>query len=142
MRKVVFAVMVLFIALLVGCSTPAPKFDKWTPDQVVNTFKAVGLECENVRSMTKDDYGPAPMKAAQAMRFYVPSLGENVGGRIFSFSDQTELDDTKRYYDELGKESAWFFSWTFARDNILVQINGDLKEDKARQYEEALNSLK
>ena len=44
-------------------------------------------------------------------------------------------------YKELGQASAAFFSWLFIRDNVLVQINGDLPEDRARQYEEALATL-
>lgn len=59
-----------------------------------------------------------------------------------SFSSQEDLDKTEAFYVQLGRESAILFSWTFKKDNILVQINGDLPEDKARQYESALNNLR
>jgi hypothetical protein len=36
---------------------------------------------------------------------------------------------------------AAFFSRVFVKDNILVQINGDLPETKANQYQAALNKL-
>ena len=93
--------------------------------------------------MTKDDYGMAPMKAKEATNFLVPSLGEDdAGGRVFVFDNQADLDSTKAFYDTLGKESAFLFSWTFAKDLTLVQINGDLPEDKAKQYEAALAGMK
>jgi hypothetical protein len=119
---------------------PAAKPAQITPDQVVAAFKAAGLEAESIRPLTKDDYGIAPY-VGTGLRFLIPSLGEDNGGRIFSVDNPEDLQRLKRYYDEMGKASAMLFSWAFAKDNILVQINGDLPEDKARQYEAALNSL-
>ncbi|WP_267206729.1 hypothetical protein [Salinibacillus xinjiangensis] len=36
----------------------------------------------------------------------------------------------KDYYDSLGEESAMLFSWTIQHDNLLVQINYSLPEEK------------
>jgi len=83
----------------------------------------------------------APMKAEEGKRFYIPSLGENAGGRIMSYDDQGDLEEMKKYYDDLGEESAMFFSWTMAHENILIQINGDLPEEKYEEYKAALESL-
>lgn len=155
MRKIVFILAAILILGLTGCgqrqtqpqAQPAVQpqkatFEKWTPDQVIAAFKSAGLEAENVRPMTKEDYGVAPMLALKAVRFYLPSLGQDKGGRLFSFSNQEDLEKMKSYYVDASKKSALFFSWAYSKDNILVQINGDLKEDKAKQYEAALNSLK
>lgn len=122
--------------------TPMLAFQKWTSNQVIEAFKAAGLEAEETRPMTKDDYGMAPMFEVEGIRFLIPSLCADCGGRVLSFASQGDLDTTQAYYVELGKSSALFFSWTFAKDNILVQINGDLPEEQARQYEAALNTLK
>jgi hypothetical protein len=81
------------------------------------------------------------MKAREGTRFFIPSLGPDNGGRIMSFDNQEDLQDTKEFYDKMGREMAALFSWTFEHKNILVQINGDLPEDKARRYEAALKSL-
>jgi hypothetical protein len=48
----------------------------------------------------------------------------------------------KNYYNELGRQSAALFSWVFVKDNILIQINGDLPETTARKYEAAIIDLK
>jgi len=122
-------------------ASPTPTFQRWTNADVVAIFKSASLEVEEARPMTKDDYGMAPMRAIEGTRFLIPSLCSDCGGRIFSFSSQEDLNLTRAYYEELGKSSAAFFSWVFVKDNILVQINGDLPEEKARQYEAALNSL-
>lgn len=121
--------------------SPTPIFQRWTSADVVEIFKLTSLEVEGARPMTKDDYGMAPMRAIEGTRFLIPSLCSDCGGRIFSFSSQEDLDLTKTYYEELGRSSAMFFSWILVKDNILVQINGDLPEEKAKQYEASLNSL-
>lgn len=124
-------------------SAPSPidTFQKWRSPQVVNAFQGAGLEAENPRTMTKDDYGMAPMTAVEGTRFLIPSLGQDSGGRILSFAAQQDLDLMRQYYVELGRSSALFFSWVFVSDNVLVQINGDLPEDKAMQYEAALIAM-
>ncbi len=121
--------------------TEAPALAGWTSAQVAEAFSNAGLEAVNVRPLTKDDYGMAPMVALEGSRFFIPSLCPDCGGRIFSFSSQSDLDILRTYYTSLAESSALFFSWVFAKDNILVQINGDLPEDIARQYEAVLDTL-
>jgi hypothetical protein len=122
-------------------SSSTSAFQRWTSNDVVEIFKSASLEVAGTRPMTKDDYGMAPMRAIEGTHFVIPSLCSNCGGRILSFSSQEDLEATKTYYEDLGKNNALFFSWVFVKDNILIQINGDLPEGKARQYESALNSL-
>ncbi len=122
-------------------ATATPTFAKWTVAQAESAIQAAGLEFANPTPMTKDDYGLAPMTAKEAIHFLVPSVCSDCGGRLYSFSSQDDLNRMKEYYDKLGQASAAFFSWTFVKDNILIQINGDMKEDQARKYETALNSL-
>ena len=83
----------------------------------------------------------APMNALEAVHFGLPSICPECGGRLYTFDDPAKLQLMKGYYDTLGESSAMLFSWTFAKDNVLIQINGDLPEDKARQYEAALSQL-
>ena len=91
--------------------------------------------------MTMDDYGLAPMTAVEGTRFFIPSLCEGCGGRAFSFTSLDDLEMMRAYYDEWGRVSAAFFSWVLVKDNILIQINGDLSEERARQYEAALDTM-
>lgn len=121
--------------------TPAPQPAGIPIDAVIAAFRAAGLEAEDVRPLTKDDYGMAPMMATAALRFYIPSLGPGAGGRLFAFANQADLETTQAFYVEMGRASALAYSWTFARANILVQINGDLPEDQARKYEKALQDI-
>ncbi len=122
--------------------TTTPEFIRWTSDQVIKFFKAAGLEAENAMPMTKEDYGMAPYVAIEGTHFFIPSLCSDCGGRIMSFATPEDLEKTRAYYVELGKESAIFFSWVFVKDNILIQINGDLPEKTAKKYEAALDDLK
>jgi hypothetical protein len=129
MKKYLLALLVL--VLLTACAKQV------TGDDVVASFKAAGLEAENPSAMTKDDYGPAPY-VCTGTRFLVPSIGADSGGRIFICDSTEDREALANYYNELGKSSALFFSWVFTKDNVLVQINGDLPEETARKYEAAL----
>lgn len=140
MRKVgkwLLLVVLVTALALAGCGAG----QRWTCQQAIDAFQAADLEAENAKAMTKEDYGMAPMLTEEGMRFLIPSLCDDCGGRVMSFTKGADLERTKAYYDDLGKQSAMFFSWTFARGNILVQINGDLPEEQARKYEDALSDL-
>jgi len=123
--------------VLVACGGSSADF---TAQDAVDAFNAAGLEVVSPRPMTKDDYGLAPMVATEGIHFLIPSLGSG-GGRIMAFDSQGDLEKTKEFYVTMGEESAIFFSWVFVKDNILVQINGDLPEAQARAYEAALMTL-
>ena len=112
-----------------------------TPMDAIEAFREAGLTAEGEREMAPEDYGMAPMVAEEGVRFLIPSLGEDAGGRVMSFDSQADLQKRKEFYDSLGRESAMLFSWTFEHEELLVQINGELPEDEARRYEAALKSL-
>lgn len=135
MRRWIVLIGLLFV--LTACGGSASTV---TGDQVIDKFKAAGLEAEKPAAMTKDDYGMAPF-VCKGTHFFTPSVGEDAGGRLYICDNDKDRDSLKAYYDALGKGSAMFFSWTFAHGPALVQINGELPEAKARQYEAVMNAL-
>lgn len=132
--KIKFLSIAMIITMLItACGGSASV----TGDDVVAAFKAAGLEAETPHAMAADDYGLAPF-VCKGTRFFIPSLGADNGGRIFICENTEDRDKLATYYTAAGEASAIFFSWVFPKDNILVQINGDLPEDVARQYEAAI----
>ena len=124
-------------------TTPEPAaFERWTTAQTIAALQASGCEVGQTSIMAKNDYGMAPAVAKEGVRFLIPSLCADCGGRVFAFASQADLDKTRSYYVNMGKASKTLFSWTFARDNILIQLNGDLPEAQARRYEAALAAMK
>jgi hypothetical protein len=125
---------------------PPPKkepFEKWKISQVLDAFRAAGLEVGEVAPMQKPkDYGAGPTVALEGQRFLLPSVCPDCGGRIFTYANAEDLELHKKYFDDLGKGSAWLWSWTYARDNILVQLNGKLSEAQAKKYEAALAGMR
>jgi hypothetical protein len=123
-------------------SAAAPSgFVVWDVQQVLDAFLAVGLEATDSRPMISDDYGLVPMLALDGIRFFIPSICSDCGGRIMSFADAEKLQIVRDYYGQMGRFSAILFSWVFVKENILVQLNGALPEADARKYEAALSSL-
>lgn len=109
-----------------------------TPERVVQAFKAKGLEAENDRAMAREDYGAAPF-VCEGRRFFMPSIPPgDMSGRTFVCANETDLTSLKEYYDSLGRSSAMFFSHTFRKGNVLLQMAGDVPDDQAKQYEAAL----
>ena len=106
---------------------------------VLAEFKAASLEAEGAHKMAPDEYGLAPMVGDDAQRFVIPSLCADCSGRLFMVTNDGDRARLRAYYDDLAKASAAFFSWVFECKNLLLQINGDLPEDKAREYEAALS---
>ena len=84
------------------------------------------------------DYGAAPTLATEAIQFTIPSL-EEAAGHIYSFASEDDLEKMVEYY---GNASADNFSWVYVKDNILVQVDGRLPEEKVKQYESALGHMK
>lgn len=120
--------------------TPAPPAAEATPDAVIAAFVAAGLEAESPRPLTREDYGMAPY-VGDGVRFLIPSLGEDSGGRVIQVPDDAERASLVAYYVDLGKSSALFYSHVFEHGDIVVQINGDLADDIAAQYEAALHTV-
>lgn len=131
MTTKIISILSICIIFISSC-TP-----KITGDDVVASFKANGLEAENTTPMTPQDYGAAPFLCT-GTRFLIPSLGEDSGGRIFICDNKEDRNKLAIYYIELGASSALFFSWVYVKDNIVVQINGELPEATAKQYEAAI----
>jgi hypothetical protein len=140
--KIHFTMLSLVVVLATSSTTfaqtPPPKLS--TADAVIAVFKAAGLEAESPAPLTRKDYGKAPF-VCKGMRFLIPSLGEDSGGRAFYCARKADRDRLARYYTSLGEQSAELFSHVFVNPPYLVQINGDLADEQAARYEAALATL-
>jgi hypothetical protein len=113
---------------------------KWSPNDVINIFNANGLEVQDIKPLTAEDYNSLPAKAKEAIKFTVPSNGERAEGCILSFERRDDMEKITDYYRTLNKKEK-LHSWTFIRDNVLVVLKGEIPEKKARLYEDALKKL-
>jgi hypothetical protein len=104
---------------------------------VIAAFKSAGLEAEQARPLTTEDYGNAPYLCA-GLRFFIPSLGAGNGGRLFVCNNPGEQAALAGYYQNLGKTGAAYFSWVYIKGTLLLQINGALPEASALKYEGAI----
>lgn len=132
-------------------NTPTPsassqtggQFAKYVSGDAMQAFDVAGLEIGSVEGMTEpSDFGLAPFLTTNAIHFTIPSLCPDCGARVFAFDNPEDLQTMQNYYESLGDVSAAFASWVFVKDNLLVQLNGELPEERAREYEAALQALK
>ena len=135
--KLVLVLLVIVLAAA-GCGA---KEASLTPDQIIQAFQDAGLEAATPSAMAAADYGMAPY-VAKGVRFVIPSLCEDCGGRVF-VGTKAEIDQLAAFYEEAGRASALLFSWTFRTQDGrgLVQINGDLPEADALRYKTAMEGI-
>lgn len=133
-----YAVLVL-VVILAACSGQAVKQVSGT--DVVAAFKAAGLEAENTTEMQPKDYGLAPY-LCKGTRFVIPSMGKDSigdkGGRIFVCDNPQDVQKLQDFYVKVGQSSAAFYSHTYAKGPVLVQINGQLDKATADKYGAAI----
>ncbi len=127
----------LCIWLVSGCSKLVETPTATNSNDVVLAFQRAGLEIEEARPMMEQDYGTAP-QVCDGMRFLLPSLGPSHGGRIYYCDDPAERDSLVAFYEAIGAESPAAVSWLFVKENVVVQLNRALSEEKARAYEMAI----
>jgi hypothetical protein len=131
--------IVATLVLLTACGGSAPSR---SPEDVIAKFKAAGLEAESPAKMDAHAYGAAPLVCQDgARRFLIPSLGQDKGGRLFVCGDASDATKLKTYYDELGKSSALLHSWTYQKDAVILQLNGDVPQAMADRYGAVINAL-
>lgn len=121
-------------------TTAAPAAPAVSADDVIAAFVAAGLEAEGARPMTRDDYGAAPEVGA-GVRFLIPSLGADKGGRVIVVPDAGERARLVSFYRDLGAQSALLASHVFEAGAVVVQLNGDLADDVAAGYDAALQTV-
>lgn len=129
MKKLLFLFLASFLVLSACGKTIEPS-------KIINGFKDDGLSVKNEKEMKKDDYGAAPMKAEKAKMFEVED-GKNA--RLLMFKSDDDLQETKKYYDELGKSSAILYSHTYSKNNYLLQMNGEIDDNTFNKYKKSLN---
>jgi hypothetical protein len=66
------------------------------------------------------------------------SHGECVGGRVFTFESQEDLEQVREHYEGFG---GLFSSQVYVEDEVLVQISGSVPEEGAERYGEGLREL-
>ena len=92
--------------------------------------------------MTKEDFGIAPMSAKSAKIFSLietDNEDEQQNARLLTFDNLDDLKATKKYYDDLGKDSAMLYSYTAVNEDelVLMQFNGQLPQELVEKYAKA-----
>jgi len=136
--------LLLVLLAISACGSDAPAADSGggggaggTSDAVIAAFKAAGLEAENQRAMTQDDYGKAPFLCS-GTQFSLPSLGADKAGHLFICELREQMTALKTYYNVRSQGNPELRSWTFSKDTVLLQLDGSMPRDKAQKYEAAL----
>jgi hypothetical protein len=133
----VFLVVLLAVALT-ACGGSGKSH---TADEVIEAFKKAGLEVEDIKDVKPENLGMAPNTHKEGKLFQIPSVGQEVNGKILIYKNNKDLQKTKEYFDEAGKASAAFFSYTIEKDDIFVHLPKFVPEELVEKYKAALENL-
>jgi len=122
---------------------PMPMYETmWKAEAVINIFEENGLHVEKQISVFNGiENSSEENNKEEAVSFELPSLGKDVGGSINTFKYKVDLEELQIHFLDLNKKGV-FHTWSFAKDNVLVILTGNVPENIARQYETVLVSLK
>jgi len=113
----------------------------WHNSEVLAAFYAAGLPADVIRRVPKDErdfsFGGAPVEATP----FQLGPGPEQRGMIFHFEQAADLERVRAYYVGLGASLPQYRSWLFVKDNVLLQINGDVPQARAEEYAEVLEVL-
>ncbi|AXK21408.1 stress protein [Bacillus sp. COPE52] len=137
-RLVVLLIGALLLFGLSACDSVKSMTSNVTVGKVIEEFKAAGLEADNPSDLPEKEFGNT---RKEAKRILVPALGEDSGGRIFEFKNKEDLEKAKKYYDDLGNGNQMLFSHTYAKDNFLIQMNGDMEDAQFNKYKEVMDKV-
>lgn len=135
MKKLSIFIFICFM-MLTACSSAASNEKQLTTGNIIEAFKSAGLEAEKPSDLKQKEFGNI---REEGKRILIPSLGENAGGRIFKFGNETDLQQAKSYYDELGNAGSMFFSHTYSKGNFLLQMNGEMKDSEFEKYKKVMD---
>ena len=141
-------VLSIAIALLLSACAPtemklSASFEQWHTADVLQAFQTAGLPIE-LPQLRKDERDLFSNELTlESKQFVIPAQGDPTLARgiIFSFQNESDLQEIKDYYAALGKALPQYKSWIFVKDNLLLQINCNIPEAVAIQYAKALNLL-
>ncbi|EJQ86774.1 hypothetical protein IGW_05365 [Bacillus cereus ISP3191] len=131
-----FLISILLLFGLTACDSIKSMTSDVTIGKVIEEFKGAGLEAEGPTDLPQKEFGNT---RKDAKRILVPALGEDSGGRLFEFKNKEDLEQAKKYYDDLGNGNQMLFSHTYAKGNFLLQMNGDMEDAEFNKYKEVMD---
>ncbi len=62
-------------------------------------------------------------------------------GCVFKFSKKEDLNQSKKYYDELKNSAPMLFSHAYAKGDFLLQMNVDMNDKEFNKYKEIMDKV-
>ncbi|MDP9485866.1 MAG: hypothetical protein M3Q49_08805 [Actinomycetota bacterium] len=109
-------------------------------EEVIQEFRDQGMEVGEVQPQEPDPKTPLPDVYEEHVRFLIPSAGEDLGGRVFTFESPEDLRTVRSYYEGLNDMGGLFCcSQIYESGLVLVQIPGEVRKEQADEYGRVLS---
>jgi hypothetical protein len=112
----------------------------WMAGQIIKSFNENKLINKSASTRKEDILFDVPAKTSEAIRFSV-SLNERIlEGCILEFDTKRDFEIIHDYYQDLNSEHK-LHTWSIAKDNILVVIEGAMPEEVVQDYRYVLKGI-
>lgn len=109
--------------------------DERTTEEMISAFRDEGLEVGKVQPQRPEPGSPLPNVWKKQVRFLIPSIGPDAGGRVFTFEEEEDLNTVRSYYEGLNDLGGLFCcSHVYTDGLVLVQVPGDVPKNRADEY--------
>ena len=108
------------------------------PDEAIQAFRNAGLEVGETYPVEEEpdwDETRIPKSYTQAVRFRIPSLEGDAGGRVFVFDSEEDLAAVRDFYERLVPSVR---PHLYVEGQILLQMTNQLPKADADRYGAAL----
>ena len=139
MRKTLITLLILVLAACGGAPATV------TAQQVIDKFKAAGLEVENPHAPTFQAGSPFPQSFKEGISFDLPSLkaadaSEPPHGAVLVCDTKKNCDAIYAYLDAL-KGLLGPYYYQSASGTVVATLDSTMKADQAAKYEAVIKSL-
>jgi len=104
------------------------------PEEVIQAFQNAGLDVGETYPVEEEpswDENLLPKSYAQAVRFRIPSLEGDVGGRVFVFDSEGDLAAVRNFYERLDSSVR---PHLYVKSQVLLQISNEVPKAEADRY--------
>lgn len=130
MKKLFLLSLGLF---LVGCKDEPP-----TASKIIEQFKSLGVNIQNVREEPRDSKALLPNSYSERLVFEIPDVAPN-GGQIFVCKKKDYCDAILHYYEALGVVAVGPYLLQSSNGLVVGQFNKGLAPEVA---EKMMNVIK
>ncbi|MCA9902806.1 MAG: hypothetical protein KC547_03025 [Anaerolineae bacterium] len=143
LKRYLVLLLLTMIGFVAACTQepPPPPFERYEAQQVIDALNAAGATVQApVQDLVVGRNAPSTFN--NRIVFEIPRIAPD-GGQILTFRTQADLQAWQDYITGLRNDpnTRRSVTYVFVKDNVMLQLNANLTNAEATQYQSALEAM-